>query len=95
MRDRVTLIDPLAVIDGREALFLRDVFGGEVPLSCPYPPLELASTAAVLREAELPVELIAANVLGIRHDAVVRRLRPDPPAIVAFPSAWGSLDDDH
>jgi len=93
--DRVTLIDPLAVIDGREALFLRDVFGGEVPLSCPYPPLELASTAAVLREAELPVELIAANVLGMRHDAVIRRLRPDPPAIVAFPSAWGSLDDDH
>jgi len=95
VQGRVTLIDPLAVIDGREALFLRDVFGGEVPLSCPYPPLELATTAAVLREADLPVELIAANVLGLRHDAVVRSLAADPPAVVAFPSAWGSLDDDH
>ncbi len=92
---RVTLIDPLAVIDGREALFLRDVFGGEVPLSCPYPPLELAFAAAVLREADVEVELIAANVLGLRHETVVRRLQANPPAIIAFPSAWGSLDDDH
>ena len=74
---RVTLIEPLALINGREAIFLRDNFGGEVPLSCPYPPLELLYTAALLREASIPVELIAANVLGMHHDAVVARLRPN------------------
>jgi radical SAM superfamily enzyme YgiQ (UPF0313 family) len=91
----VALIDPLAVIEGREAFFLRDVFGGEVPLSCPYPPLELAFTASVLREAEIPVEIVAANVLGMRHREVVDRLALDPPALVGFPSAWGSLSDDY
>ncbi|MBJ94424.1 MAG: hypothetical protein CMP23_08080 [Rickettsiales bacterium] len=92
---RVTLLEPLAVIDGREALFLRDVFGGEVPLSCPYPPLELAFSAALLRQAGIDVEIIPANVLGLRHDAVVRQLAAAPPALVVIPSAWGSLDDDH
>lgn len=91
---RVTLIEPLAVINGRDAIFLRDNFGGEVPLSCPYPPLELLFTAALLRQANLPVELIAANVLRMHHDAVVERLRSNPPAWVLIPSAWGSLLDD-
>ncbi|MFT5430462.1 MAG: anaerobic magnesium-protoporphyrin IX monomethyl ester cyclase [Myxococcota bacterium] len=91
---RVVLVDPLAVIDGRKALFLRDNFGGEVPLSCPYPPLELAFTASVLRDAGVPVELIAANVLGIHHDALAKRLAADPPQMVVVPSAWGSLLDD-
>ena len=52
MSKRVALIDPLAVIDGRRVFFLRDTFGGEVPLSCPYPPLELAYAAALLRDDE-------------------------------------------
>ena len=91
----VTLIDPLAVIDGRKAFFLRDVFGGEVPLSCPYPPLEMAFTAAVLREAGIPVEIVAANVLDLTHDKVIAKLAARPPALVAFPSAWGSLEDDY
>ncbi len=92
--DRVVLLDPLAVIDGRKVLFLRDNFGGEVPLSCPYPPLELAFTAAVLRREGVGVELIAANVLDLTHEVVVARLRQSPPAWVMFPSAWGSLGDD-
>jgi radical SAM superfamily enzyme YgiQ (UPF0313 family) len=91
---RVALIEPLALIDGREAIFLRDNFGGEVPLSCPYPPLELLYTAALLRQVEVPVELIAANVLRMHHEAVVARLRPNPPAWALIPSAWGSLLDD-
>lgn len=91
---RVTLVDPLAVINGRKALFLRDNFGGEVPLSCPYPPLELAFTAAVLRRERIPVELIAANVLDITHERLVAQLRVSPPAAVLVPSAWGSLLDD-
>jgi radical SAM superfamily enzyme YgiQ (UPF0313 family) len=92
--ERVTLIEPLAVIHGREAIFLRDNFGGEVPLSCPYPPLELLYTAALLRQANIGVELIPANVLRMHHDAVVARLRPSPPAWALIPSAWGSLLDD-
>ena len=92
--DRTVLLDPLAIIDGRPALFLRDNFGGEVPLSCAYPPLELAYTAALLRREGLPVELIAANVLGLRHETVIARLRKSPPRLVMFPSAWGSLNDD-
>jgi anaerobic magnesium-protoporphyrin IX monomethyl ester cyclase len=92
--DRVTLLEPLAVIDGRKAIFLRDNFGGEVPLSCPYPPLELLYTAGLLRQAGIPVELIAANVLGMEHDAVIARLQRNPPAWILIPSAWGSLVDD-
>jgi len=91
---RVSLIDPLAIIDGRPAIFLRDNFGGEVPLSCAYPPLELASTAAVLREAGVDVELLAANVTGMRHEAVAKHLLTNPPTHVLVPSAWGSLTDD-
>ncbi|MFT7621981.1 MAG: anaerobic magnesium-protoporphyrin IX monomethyl ester cyclase [Myxococcota bacterium] len=91
---RVALIDPLAVIDGREVLFLRDNFGGEVPLSCAYPPLELAFTASLLRENGVEVDLIAANVLGLRHETVVERLVQWQPNVVLFPSAWGSLLDD-
>ena len=93
-QSRVTLIEPLAVINGRDAIFLRDNFGGEVPLSCPYPPLELLYTASLLRQAQIPVELIAANVLGMHHEVVVERLRPHPPAWILIPSAWGSLLDD-
>ncbi len=92
--ERLTLLEPLAVINGRPAIFLRDNFGGEVPLSCPYPPLELMFTAAVLREAGHPVELIAANVEGLHHEEVVARLRRAPPRAVLVPSAWGSLHDD-
>ena len=94
METRVALIDPLAIIDGRKAIFLRDNFGGEVPLSCAYPPLELAWTAAVLREAGIPVDLVAANVLDLPHAAVIERLRAAPPTHVLIPSAWGSLPDD-
>ena len=75
-------------------LFLRDVFGGEVPLSCPYPPLELAYAASLLRAGGHTPDLVAANVLGLSHAAVVSRLRRDPPDIILVPSAWGSLDDD-
>ncbi len=91
---RVSLIDPLAIIDGRPAIFLRDNFGGEVPLSCAYPPLELASTAAFLREEGVDVELLAANVLGLHHEAVIAHLKKSPPTHVLVPSAWGSLTDD-
>ena len=91
----VVLLDPLAEINGRKAIFLRDNFGGEVPLSCPYPPLELAFSAAVLREADIPVQLIPANVEGWSHAEVAERLAPNPPAYVLVPSAWGSLLDDY
>ena len=91
----VALLDPLAEINGRKAIFLRDNFGGEVPLSCPYPPLELAFTAAVLREAGIAVELIAANVEGLSHEEVASRLMQRPPAYLLVPSAWGSLLDDY
>ena len=94
MSKRVALIDPLAVIDGRRVFFLRDTFGGEVPLSCPYPPLELAFTAALLSAGGHTPEMVAANVLGLEHDAVVRRLSQSRPDIVLVPSAWGSLEDD-
>ncbi|NOY28507.1 MAG: radical SAM protein [Oligoflexia bacterium] len=88
------LLDPRTVVDGRDVWFLRDAFGGEAPLSCPYPPLELAFTAAVLRQHQVPVELIPANVLGLSHRAVAARLRLDPPSLLLFPTAWGSLEDD-
>lgn len=91
---KVALLDPLAVIDGRPALFLRDNFGGEVPLSCPYPPLELLFTAALLRDNGIDVQLIAANVKGLKHEAVAKQLSNDPPDLVLVPSAWGSLLDD-
>ncbi len=94
MTNRVTLLEPLALIDGREVQFLRDVFGGEVPLSCPYPPLELAFCASVLRQASIPVELIPANILGLNHEQVVDRIATAPPAMVVIASAWGSIADD-
>ncbi len=94
MSQRVALIDPLAVIDGRKVFFLRDTFGGEVPLSCPYPPLELAFAASLLREGGHQPDLIAANVRRWKHDRVVEHLRRSTPDIVLIPSAWGSLVDD-
>ena len=84
----------MAVIDGRPAMFLRDAFGGEVPLSCAYPPLELMTAAAVLREAGVSIDLLPANVLKLSHRAVAARLAAEPPDLVVIPSAWGSLDDD-
>jgi radical SAM superfamily enzyme YgiQ (UPF0313 family) len=92
---QIALVDPLAVVNGRKAMFLRDSFGGEVPLSCPYPPLELAFSAALLRENGIGVNLIAANVLGIHHAELAERLANDPPEFVLIPSAWGSLPDDY
>jgi len=50
----VALIEPLPVMDGREVLFLRDVFGGDLPLSCPYPLLEWAFAASLLRAGGIP-----------------------------------------
>lgn len=94
MSKRVALIDPLAVIDGRRVFFLRDTFGGEVPLSCPYPPLELAYAAALLREGGHRPDLIAANVRDMPHAVVLDHLKRNPPEIVLIPSAWGSLGDD-
>lgn len=94
MSSRVALIDPLAVIDGRKVFFLRDTFGGEVPLSCPYPPLELAFAASLLMEGGHEANLVAANVRGMTHDRVVDHLRRYPPDVVLIPSAWGSLGDD-
>ncbi len=94
MSKRAALIDPLAVIDGRKVFFLRDTFGGEVPLSCPYPPLELAYTASLLIEGGHEPLLIAANVNGLTHDRVVDQLLVSPPDLVLIPSAWGSLNDD-
>ena len=94
MSSRVALIDPLAVIDGRKVFFLRDTFGGEVPLSCPYPPLELAFAASLLMEGGHEANLVAANVRGMTHEKVVQDLRRSPPDIVLIPSAWGSLGDD-
>ncbi len=94
MTKRVALIDPLAVIDGRKVFFLRDTFGGEVPLSCPYPPLELAFAASLLRQGGHQPDLIASNVQGWNHDRVVEHLKRSPPDIVLVPSAWGSLVDD-
>lgn len=94
MSQRVALIDPLAVIDGRKVFFLRDTFGGEVPLSCPYPPLELAYTASLLIEGGHRPDMVAANVLGLTHDRVIERLNATPPDAVLIPSAWGSLNDD-
>lgn len=75
-------------------MFLRDAFGGEVPLSCPYPPLDLLTAAAVLRQAGHPVELLAANVHGWSHEAVASHLVRCPPERILIPSAWGSITDD-
>ena len=91
MSQRVALIDPLAVIDGRKVFFLRDTFGGEVPLSCPYPPLELAYTASLLIEGGHRPDMVAANVLGLTHDRVIERLKAAPPDAVLIPSAWPCL----
>lgn len=92
---RVALIDPLAEIAGRPVMFLRDHFGSEAPFyACPYPPLDLASTAAVLRRGGVGVELIAANVLGLSHARVAERLRAEPPDFALVPSAWRSLEED-
>ncbi len=91
---RTTLLEPSAEISGRRVMFLRDVFGGEVPLSCPYPPLELMTAAALLRAQDAPVELMCANVKGWGHAEIARRLSKSPPARLLVPSAWGSLDDD-
>ncbi len=91
---RTTLLEPCAGVGWRRVMYLRDVFGGEVPLSCPYPPLELMTAAAVLREAGAPVELMCANVNGWDHREVTARLRVSPPARILVPSAWGSLKDD-
>ena len=90
----VETTDPLAVIDGRKVFFLRDTFGGEVPLSCPYPPLELAYTASLLREGGHQPDLIAANIRGWNHDRVVEHFSRSTPDVVLVPSAWGSLVDD-
>ena len=94
MTSSVALIDPLAEIDGRKVFFLRDTFGGEVPLSCPYPPLELAFAASLLREGGHRCELVAANVQGLSHAVVAQKLQDTTPSFVLIPSAWGSLDDD-
>jgi radical SAM superfamily enzyme YgiQ (UPF0313 family) len=94
MTSSVALIDPLAEIDGRKVFFLRDTFGGEVPLSCPYPPLELAFAASLLREGGHRCELVAANVHGLSHAVVAQKLQDEAPSFVLIPSAWGSLDDD-
>lgn len=91
----VALLDPLAEIGGRPVMFLRDHFGSEAPFYvCPYPPLDLASTAAVLRRDGVGVELVAANVKGWNHARVVRHLRENPPDFILLPSAWRSLDED-
>lgn len=92
--ERTVLLEPLAETEGRPAMFLRDAFGGEVPLSCPYPPLELATAAALLRADRSPFELLCANVLRWRHRKVVQHLTENPAARVVVPSAWGSLPDD-
>lgn len=93
--NRVALLDPLAEIDGRPVMFLRDHFGSDAPFYvCPYPPLDLASTAAVLRRGGVEVELLAANVLGWRHERVAAHLRASPPDLALVPSAWRSLAED-
>lgn len=97
MSSRVALLDPRAEIDGRPVMFLRDHFGSEAPFYvCPYPPLDLASTAAVLRRGGVTFELVAANVLGLSHARVVSRLQAQaaPPDLVLVPSAWRSLEED-
>ncbi len=91
---QVALVDPCAVIAGRKVNFLRDNFGGEVPLSCAYPPLELAFTASLLESQGTTVTLIPANVLGIPHVELSKRLKETNPQFIFVPSAWGSLSDD-
>ncbi len=92
---RVALLDPLAVIGGRPSMFLRNHFGSPAPLSlCAYPPLELATAAALLRREGIGFELVAANVLGWRHPRVVEHLKAAPPDLILIPSAWQSGPDD-
>ncbi len=90
----VALLNPLAVIGGRRVNYLRDWCGGEVPGSVRYPPVDLASAAALLRARGFSATVIDACGLGLSHRALLRRVARLRPATVGIPSAWGSLADD-
>jgi radical SAM superfamily enzyme YgiQ (UPF0313 family) len=88
------LINPLAVIDGRPAHFLRDWCGGEAPGSIRYPPIELAGAAALLISRGHSAAVLDACALGLRHEQWLPELDRLRPEVVLIPSAWGSLEDD-
>lgn len=91
---KVLLLNPLANINGRYAHFHRDWCGGELPTSVAFPPLDLASAAALLREKAIDVYLLDASVLHLSHNRVLEIASEEKPDYVAIPSAWGSLTDD-
>ncbi len=91
---KVFLLNPLAQVNGKHVHYHRDWCGGELPTSVVYPPLDLATTAACLRERGAEVVLLDASALHMPHEEVLPRLTREAPDLVALPSAWGSLADD-
>lgn len=91
---KVFLLNPLAEVQGRHVHYHRDWCGGELPTSVIYPPLDLATTAAFLRERGVRVSLLDASALHIPHREVIPILLREAPDYVGLPSAWGSLQDD-
>ena len=91
---KVFLLNPLARVNRGHAHFHRDWCGGELPTSVIYPPLDLATTAACLRDRGVGVTLLDASALHMPHEEVLLRLAREAPDLVGLPSAWGSLADD-
>lgn len=90
----VILINPLTIINGRHAHFLRDWCGGELPTSFVYPPLDLVYVAALLRKNNINVTIIDASTLHIPHEKAIKIIKRKRPWFVGIPSAWGSFYDD-
>ncbi|MCK9595319.1 MAG: radical SAM protein [Candidatus Omnitrophica bacterium] len=91
---KVFFVNPLAGTGRGHAHFLRDWCGGESPTSVIYPPLEIASTAALLRQNGIQVSLLDANALHLDNSVVLRLIQAEQPDFLGFPSAWGSIKYD-
>ena len=59
-----------------------------------YPPHTLAVCLSVLRQADLPAEIIDAVGENLNLDAVKARLQQNPPDILGVYASWGTLDAD-
>ncbi|MDD4939418.1 MAG: radical SAM protein [Candidatus Omnitrophica bacterium] len=92
---KVFLVNPLVQINNKERIhFLRDYAGGEIPTSMVYPPLDLAYTAALLREHGVSVSLLDASTLDIAVPELVKTAVKEDPDFIGIPSAWGSIQYD-
>ncbi len=91
---KVVFIEPHTVVENRTVLYYRDAYGMEVPGSFPFPPIEIAYGAALLRNNGHEVRVLAANVLRLSAKDVVKRLSRFRADRVHIPVAWGSLEQD-